>query len=47
MNKERKADLTMPCVKIGDYCFPNIALPPDAGYIGFWGRRHKEFLRKY
>ncbi len=44
MNKEHESDLTIPYVKIGDYYFPDITLPPDAGDIGFWGRRRKEFL---
>ena len=26
---------------------PNNTLPPDAGDIGFWGRRRKEFLREH
>jgi len=47
MNKERESALTIPYVKIGDYYFPNIVLPPDVGEIGFWGRRRKEFLRKH
>ena len=47
MNKERESALTIPYVKIGDYYFPNIVLPPDTGEIGFWGRRRKEFLRKH
>lgn len=47
MNKKHESDLTIPYVKIGDYYFPNIALPPDAGEIGSWGRRRKEFLRKH
>ena len=41
MNNERESDLTIPYVKIGDYYFPNFALPPDAGDIGFWGRRRR------
>ena len=40
-------DLTISYTKIGDYYFPSIALPPDAGDIGIWGRRRKEFLRKH
>lgn len=47
MNKEHESDLTIPYVKVGDYYLPNIALPPDAGDIGFWGRRRKEFLREH
>ena len=47
MNNERESDLTIPYVKVGDYYFPNFTLPPDAGDIGFWGRRRKEFLRKH
>ena len=47
MNKEHKSDLTIPYVKVGDYYFPNFALPPDPGDIGFWGRRSKEFLREH
>ena len=34
-------------MKVGDYYFPNFALPPDAGDIGFWGRRRREFLREH
>ncbi len=26
MNKEHESDLTIPYVKVGDYCFPNFAL---------------------
>ena len=47
MNKEHESDLTIPYVKVGDYYLPNIPLPPDAGDIGFWGRRRKEFLREH
>ena len=47
MNKEHESDLTIPYVKVGDYYLPNIALPPDAGDIGFWGRRRKEFLLEH
>ena len=47
MNNERESDLTIPYVKVGDYFFPNFALPPDAGDIGFWGRRRREFLREH
>ena len=47
MNNERESDLTIPYVIIGDYYFPNFALPPDAGDIGFWGRRRKDFLREH
>ena len=47
MNNERESDLTIPYVKVGDYYFPNFTLPPDAGDIGIWGRRRKEFLRKH
>ena len=47
MNKEHESDLTIPYVKVGDYYLPNITLPPDAGDIGFWGRRRKEFLREH
>ena len=34
-------------MKADDYYFPNFALPPDAGDIGFWGRRRREFLREH
>lgn len=47
MNKEHESNLTIPYVKVGDYYFPNITLPPDVGDIGFWGRRRKEFLREH
>ena len=47
MNKDHESDLTIPYVKVGDYYLPNIALPPDAGDIGFWGRRRKDFLREH
>ena len=47
MNNERESDQSIPYVKVGDYYFPNFALPPDAGDIGFWGRRRKEFLREH
>jgi len=47
MNDRNESDLTIPYVKVGDYYFPSFALPPDAGDIGFWGRRRKEFLREH
>ena len=47
MNKVHEFPLTVPCVKAGDCCFPNFALPTDAEDIGFRGRRRKEFLREY
>ena len=47
MNNDHESDLTIPYVKVGDYYFPNFALPPEAGDIGFWGRRRKEFLREH
>jgi len=47
MNKDHESDLTIPYVKVGDYYFPNFTLPPDAGDIGFWGRRRREFLREH
>lgn len=47
MNNQNESALTIPYVKVGDYYFPNLSLPPDAGDIGFWGRRRKEFLREH
>ena len=47
MNNQNESALTIPYVKVGDYYFPNLSLPPDAGDIGFWGRRRKEFLRAH
>ena len=47
MNDRNESDLTIPYVKVGDYYFPNFALPPDAGDIGFWGHRRREFLREH
>ena len=47
MSNQNEHDLTFPYVKVGDYYFPNLSLPPDAGDIGFWGRRRKEFLREH
>ena len=47
MNNERESDQSIPYVKVGDYYFPNFALPPEAGDIGFWDRRRKEFLRAH
>ena len=47
MNKVHESPLTIPYMKVGDYYFPNFALQPDAGDIGFWGRRRKEFLREH
>ena len=46
MNNQNESALTIPYVKVGDYYFPNLSSPPDAGDIGFWGRRRKEFLRE-
>ena len=34
MKQEHESDLTISYTRIGDYYFPNIALPPDAGDIG-------------
>ena len=47
MNNDHESTLTIPYVKVGDYYLPNITLPPDAGDIGFWGRRRREFLREH
>ncbi len=47
MNNEHESNMTIPYVKVGDYYFPNFALPLDAGDIGFWGRRRKDFLREH
>ena len=47
MNKDHESALTIPYVKVGDYYFPNITPPPDAGDIGFWGRRRREYLREH
>ena len=47
MSQEYQSDLIIPYVKVGDYYLPNFELPPDAGDIGFWGRRRREFLREY
>ena len=47
MNKDHESALAIPYVKVGDYYFPNIAPPPDACDIGFWGRRRKEYLQKH
>ena len=47
MKQEHESNLNISYTKIGDYYFPNIALPPDAGDIGIWGRRRREFLREH
>ena len=47
MNQEKKSDQTIPYMRSGDYYFPDIALPPDVGGIGFWGRRRREYLREH
>ena len=47
MNQEHKSDQTIPYVRNGDYCFPDLALPPDVGDIGFWGRRRRDYLREH
>ena len=47
MNKKHESTQTIPYVKVDDYYFPNFTLPPDAGDIGFWGRRRKDFLREH
>jgi len=47
MSNQNESDLTIPYVKVGDYYFPNLSLPPDGGDIGFWGRRRREFLREH
>jgi len=47
MNQEYKSDQTIPYARNGDYYFPDLALPPDGGDIGFWGRRRREYLREH
>ncbi|MBQ8616525.1 MAG: TnpV protein [Clostridia bacterium] len=47
MNNEHESELTIPYVKVGDYYFPNFALPSDVGDIGFWGRRRRDFLQEH
>ena len=47
MSNQNESGLTIPYVKVGDYYFPNLSFPPDAGDIGFWGRRRKDFLREH
>ena len=47
MNNKHETDLTIPYVKVGDYYFPNLELPPATGDIGFWGRRRKQYLREH
>ena len=47
MSNQNESNLTIPYVKVGDYYFPNLSLPPDVGDIGFWGRRRREFLREH
>lgn len=47
MKNELESNPTIPYVKVGDYYFPNFSFPPDAGDIGFWGRRRREFLREH
>ena len=47
MNQENKVDPTIHYVRNGDYYFPAIALPPDVGDIGFWGRRRRDYLREH
>ena len=47
MSNQNESNLIIPYVRVGDYYFPNLSLPPDAGDIGFWGRRRREFLREH
>ena len=47
MGKGHQSAITIPCVKGGDDCFPDLALLPAASDIGFWGRRRKDFLREH
>ena len=47
MSNQNESYLTIPYVRVGDYYFPNLSLPPDGGDIGFWGRRRREFLREH
>lgn len=35
MSKNRESTLTIPYVKVGDCCFHNFALPPDAGDLRY------------
>lgn len=47
MNNEHESDLTIPYVKVGDYYLPNFEFPPDAGDIGFWGRRRRTYHKTW
>lgn len=47
MNQENKSDQTIPYVRSGDYYLPDLALPPDVGNIGFWGRRRRVYLQEH
>lgn len=47
MNQENKSEQIIPYVRDGDYYLPDLALPPDVGDIGFWGRRRREYLREH
>ncbi len=41
-------DLGLTYTKIGDYYYPDIALPDTAKYhIGLYGRRHERYLKEH
>lgn len=40
----QKSEMTLPYVKVGDYYYPNFAVPPPVGDIGFYGRLRRKCL---
>jgi len=40
----QKARLAIPYVRVGDYYYPNLELPPPVGDIGFYGRLRRKYL---
>jgi hypothetical protein len=41
--------MELSCTRVGDYLLPNIKLsdPPDAPPLGYYGMRHKAYLREH
>ena len=40
----QKSEMTLPYVKVGDYYYPNFAVPPPVGDIGYYGRLRRKCL---
>ena len=40
----QKSEMTLSYVKVGDYYYPNFAVPPPVGDIGYYGRLRRKCL---